>query len=91
MASAGTTSRDAGRGAAPTAAASARTRPRGRGGVTLTDVAAAAGVSVPTVSKVLNGHADVSPATRAKVQDTMRLAINPQRLHFFDARTEAAI
>ena len=29
--------------------------------VTLADIAAAAGVSVPTVSKVLNGHADVAP------------------------------
>jgi multiple sugar transport system ATP-binding protein len=38
-----------------------------------------------------NMVAAVDPTTRAKVQDTMRLAINPQRLHFFDARTEAAI
>ena len=37
----------------------------GRG--TLADVAAAAGVSVPTVSKVLNGKADVSTSTRQKV------------------------
>ncbi len=28
---------------------------------------------------------------RAKVQDTLRLAVNPERLHFFDAKTEAAI
>ena len=36
--------------------------------VTLADVAAAAGVSVPTVSKVLNGHADVAPKTRSRVE-----------------------
>jgi LacI family transcriptional regulator len=71
MPEARTTSRGAGAGAAPAAAGPARTRPRGRGGVTLTDVAAAAGVSVPTVSKVLNGHPDVSPATRARVQEAI--------------------
>jgi len=36
--------------------------------VTLADIAAAAGVSVPTVSKVLNGHADVAPKTRSRVE-----------------------
>jgi multiple sugar transport system ATP-binding protein len=35
--------------------------------------------------------ASVEPTTRVKVQETMRLAINPERLHFFDASTEAAI
>ncbi|GAA4166827.1 LacI family DNA-binding transcriptional regulator [Gryllotalpicola daejeonensis] len=39
---------------------------------TLADVAKAAGVSVPTVSKVLNGRADVSEATRAKVQQALQ-------------------
>lgn len=34
----------------------------------LATVAAMAGVSTPTVSKVVNGHADVSEKTRAKVQ-----------------------
>jgi len=34
----------------------------------LTDIAAAAGVSVATVSKVVNGRPDVSPATRAAVE-----------------------
>jgi LacI family xylobiose transport system transcriptional regulator len=38
---------------------------------TMAEVAAAAGVSVPTVSKVLNGRADVAEATRAKVQRAM--------------------
>ncbi len=36
--------------------------------LTLAQIAAAAGVSVPTVSKVINGRADVAPATRARVQ-----------------------
>ena len=40
--------------------------PRDR--VTLAKVAAAAGVSVPTVSKVLNGHADVAAKTRSRVE-----------------------
>jgi len=38
------------------------------GPTTLAKVAAAAGVSIATVSKVLNGRADVGPATRARVQ-----------------------
>jgi LacI family transcriptional regulator len=36
--------------------------------LTLAEVAAAAGVSVPTVSKVINQRADVAPATRERVQ-----------------------
>lgn len=36
--------------------------------VTIADVARSAGVSVPTVSKVLNGRADVSTETRGRVQ-----------------------
>lgn len=35
---------------------------------TLADIARAAGVSTPTVSKVLNGRADVAPATRERVE-----------------------
>jgi len=35
--------------------------------------------------------AAVDPTVRAKVAETLRLAINPERLHFFDAKTEAAI
>src|SRR4029453_17114800 len=38
---------------------------------TLANVAASAGVSVATVSKVLNGRDDVAPATRALVQDLL--------------------
>lgn len=37
----------------------------------IADVAAAAGVSVPTVSKVLNGRSHVSDATRAKVRQAL--------------------
>jgi len=39
---------------------------------TLATVAASAGVSVATVSKVLNGRSDVAPATRALVEDVLR-------------------
>jgi LacI family transcriptional regulator len=39
---------------------------------TLATVALAAGVSAPTVSKVLNGRLDVSPATRARVERAIR-------------------
>jgi len=35
--------------------------------------------------------AAVPPTTRAKVQELLRLAVNPNRLHFFDAKTETAI
>jgi multiple sugar transport system ATP-binding protein len=40
------------------------------------------------------GHllvARVDPATRVKVRDSVRLAVDPERLHFFDAKTETAI
>jgi LacI family transcriptional regulator len=43
-----------------------------RGRVTLATVASSAGVSVATVSKVLNGRSDVSAATRARVQEVLR-------------------
>jgi multiple sugar transport system ATP-binding protein len=35
--------------------------------------------------------AAVDPAIRARVQDQIRLAVNPARLHFFDAKSEVAI
>lgn len=44
--------------------------PRSR--ATLAAVAAAAGVSVATVSKVHNGRSDVSPSTRARVQEVLQ-------------------
>jgi LacI family transcriptional regulator, galactose operon repressor len=39
--------------------------------VTIAEIAASAGVSVPTVSKVLNGRADVAETTRRRVQQIM--------------------
>ncbi|NJO22270.1 MAG: sn-glycerol-3-phosphate ABC transporter ATP-binding protein UgpC [Sphingomonadales bacterium] len=35
--------------------------------------------------------ASVEPTTRTKIQESLRLAMNPARLHFFDAKTEAAV
>lgn len=49
--------------------------PRGR--TTLNDIATAAGVSVTTVSKVVNGKADVARSTRERVEQTM------ERLGYF--------
>src|SRR5690606_38018523 len=43
-------------------------RPR----VTIATIADQAGVSIPTVSKVLNGRGDVSPATRELVEARLR-------------------
>ena len=45
---------------------------RGRKRPTLAGVASAAGVSLATVSKVLNGRDDVAPETRAEVQRLLR-------------------
>ncbi|MGN9846883.1 LacI family DNA-binding transcriptional regulator [Nonomuraea sp. H19] len=45
--------------------------PTGAGRVTLATIAASAGVSVATVSKVLNGRSDVAPATRALVRSLL--------------------
>jgi LacI family transcriptional regulator len=42
------------------------------GRVTITEIARQAGVSVPTVSRVVNGRSDVSPRTRARVEDLLR-------------------
>ncbi|MEV6741149.1 LacI family DNA-binding transcriptional regulator [Streptomyces sp. NPDC051104] len=43
-----------------------------RGKVTITEIARRAGVSVPTVSRVVNGRSDVAPGTRARVEDLLR-------------------
>ncbi len=43
-----------------------------RPAVTISAVASAAGVSVPTVSRVLNGRSDVAPATRERVEALLR-------------------
>ena len=47
-------------------------RPRGGRPRSLTSIAAAAGVSVSTVSKVLNGRTDVAPETRERVGRMLR-------------------
>ncbi|MGW7520741.1 LacI family DNA-binding transcriptional regulator [Streptomyces sp. NPDC054796] len=41
--------------------------------VTISAIAQEAGVSVPTVSRVVNGRSDVAPETRARVEDLLRL------------------
>src|SRR5436305_12185271 len=43
-----------------------------RGGVTIADVAAAAGVSASTVSYVMTGKRTISAATRRRVEETIR-------------------
>jgi len=45
----------------------------GRGAVTITDVANAAGVSASTVSYVITGKRTISPATRRRVEETIRV------------------
>lgn len=40
--------------------------------VTIADIARAAGVSVPTVSKVINGRPNVSPRTRQRVEEVIQ-------------------
>jgi DNA-binding LacI/PurR family transcriptional regulator len=42
------------------------------GKVTIADIAAEAGVSVPTVSKVMNGRSDVAKDTRERVEELIR-------------------
>jgi LacI family transcriptional regulator len=42
-----------------------------RGGATIATIAKEVGVSVPTVSRVLNGRSDVAPATRRLVEDAL--------------------
>ena len=41
---------------------------------TMSEIAAAAGVSVPTVSKVVNGRPDVAPGTREPIEELLRRA-----------------
>lgn len=56
-------------------------RKRNRRSTTLKDVARAAGVSYQTVSRAINGYAEISPQTRQKVlQITKRLGYRPNRL-----------
>jgi LacI family transcriptional regulator len=49
---------------------------------TLAEIAAAAGVSVPTVSKVVHGRRDVAPATRQLIEGLLReRSYRPPRAH----------
>ncbi len=58
---------------------STRTRTPTRPRTTLAEVASSAGVSVATVSKVVNGRTDVSPETRERVQDLLdRIGYRPR-------------
>jgi LacI family transcriptional regulator len=57
--------------------------------VTIAEIARQAGVSVPTVSKVLNGHADVADETRATVQRL--LETNDYRRRTSTRRTRAGL
>lgn len=52
--------------------ASDESEPPSDGPVTIARIAELAGVSVPTVSKVVNGHAQVAPETRARVEAVIR-------------------
>ena len=51
--------------------APAESSPQPLGRVTISDVARAAGVSIPTVSKVVNGRYGVAPATSKRVLDVV--------------------
>ncbi|MGX1250798.1 transcriptional regulator with XRE-family HTH domain [Streptomyces ambofaciens] len=53
--------------------AETRTHKRSSQTATLAEIAREAGVSAPTVSKVLNGRADVAPSTRARVEELLRV------------------
>jgi len=46
---------------------------RPKGHITISDVAREAGVSMKTVSRVINGEPNVRPATEARVQEAIRL------------------
>ncbi|GAA3853901.1 LacI family DNA-binding transcriptional regulator [Streptomyces sedi] len=49
--------------------------------VTITAIAREAGVSVPTVSRVVNGRSDVAPETRARVEELLRQYGYRRRTH----------
>jgi LacI family transcriptional regulator, xylobiose transport system transcriptional regulator len=56
--------------------------------VTIAHIADAAGVSVPTVSKVVNGRADVAPGTRARVERLLQEHGYQRRSRGRDARAQ---
>ena len=51
----------------------------------------AAAVSIDVAAGSTTMVALVEPTVSAKVHEKLRLAINPDRVHFFDNETEAAI
>ena len=59
-------------GMTPPERAQTQTARRSAQTATLAEIAREAGVSAPTVSKVLNGRADVAPATRNRVEELLR-------------------
>jgi LacI family transcriptional regulator len=58
--------------------------------VTISLIAREAGVSVPTVSRVVNGRADVAPETRKRVEDLLHLR-GYQRRHSRKGATSARL
>ncbi len=52
---------------------------RSSGTATLAQMAREAGVSAPIRPKVLNGRADVAPATRTRVEELLRAYGDPRR------------
>ncbi|GIG88187.1 LacI family DNA-binding transcriptional regulator [Plantactinospora endophytica] len=56
----------------PVGGTAGRQRGRRHGELTVASIAALAGVSAATVSKVLNGRRDVAPATRSRVEIVLR-------------------
>jgi DNA-binding LacI/PurR family transcriptional regulator len=53
-------------------ASTEQARGRRSGAVTIARIAEEAGVSVPTVSQVVNGRTDVAPTTRKRVEAIIR-------------------
>jgi DNA-binding LacI/PurR family transcriptional regulator len=56
----------------PAVTSTSETRPRRTTPTTIADIAELTGVSVPTVSKVINGRSDVSAETRRRVETAIR-------------------
>jgi multiple sugar transport system ATP-binding protein len=66
----------------------------GRGGFdAVVDVVEPLGSEILLDVKIANSVmvARVEPTVRAKVHEKIKLSVDPERLHFFDAKTEAAI
>ncbi len=70
-----------------------RTSRRGSSAPTISDVARAAGVSLMTVSRVINNEANVRPTTREKVEAAiaqLNYAPNPPRAAWRGRRRSAS-